>query len=121
MGLLFTLLAVQGALGAFDVLYHHELGERLPWRPSARGELALHGVRNALYAMIFLGLAWAEWRGAPGRDRWSRAPCRSADRCWSPAVPASSAGAWSQAWSRPATRSPCSRATSAVRRTWQAR
>lgn len=64
MDLLFTLLAVQGALGAFDVLYHHELGERLPWRPSARGELALHGLRNALYAAIFLGLAWAEWRGA---------------------------------------------------------
>src|SRR6187431_3262832 len=64
MDLLFILLAVQGALGAFDVLYHHELGERLPWRDSARAELALHGVRNALYIPVFLGLAWAEWRGA---------------------------------------------------------
>src|SRR6185369_13815803 len=46
--LLWTLIAVQIALGAFDTLYHHELTERLAWRGSQRRELKLHGVRNLL-------------------------------------------------------------------------
>ena len=37
---------LQIAMGAFDTLYHHELTERLAWRPSQRRELQLHGVRN---------------------------------------------------------------------------
>ena len=57
------LLSVQMALGLFDILYHHELTERLSWRPTAARELALHGARNALYAVVFLSLAWVEWHG----------------------------------------------------------
>ncbi len=57
------LMAVQGALGAFDTLYHHELTERLPWRPEAGRELAVHALRNLIYAGIFLGFAWTEWHG----------------------------------------------------------
>ena len=47
----------------FDTFYHHELTERLAWRPSQRRELQLHGVRNMLYAMLFLVLGWLEVHG----------------------------------------------------------
>ena len=30
--LLWTLIAIQLALGLFDILYHHEMMERLAWR-----------------------------------------------------------------------------------------
>ena len=46
--LLWSLIAIQIAMGAFDTLYHHEMTERLAWRPSQRHELKLHGVRNML-------------------------------------------------------------------------
>jgi uncharacterized protein (TIGR01777 family) len=61
---LWSLVAIQFALGAFDVLYHHELTERLAWRRSQQRELVLHGVRNAIYAVLFLGLGWLEPHGA---------------------------------------------------------
>jgi uncharacterized protein len=57
------LLAVQGAMGAFDTLYHHEVTERLTWRRLAAGELRIHGVRNLLYTVLFIALAWSEWHG----------------------------------------------------------
>ena len=38
--LLSTLIAIQIAMGGFDAVYHHELTERLAWRPSQRHELA---------------------------------------------------------------------------------
>lgn len=57
------LMAVQGAMGAFDTLYHHEVTERLTWRRAAAGELRIHGMRNLLYALLFLALAWSEWHG----------------------------------------------------------
>ena len=60
---LWTLIAIQIAMGAFDTFYHHELTERLAWRPSQRHELRLHSVRNALYALLFLTLGWLEVRG----------------------------------------------------------
>ena len=60
---LWTLVYLQIAMGAFDTLYHHELTERLAWRPNAGRELALHAVRNAFYAAIFLTLAWSEPHG----------------------------------------------------------
>ena len=60
---LWTLIAIQIAMGAFDTLYHHELTERLAWRPSQRHELQLHSVRNTLYALLFLTLGWLEVRG----------------------------------------------------------
>jgi uncharacterized protein (TIGR01777 family) len=61
--LIWGLIAVQIAMGAFDTLYHHELTERLAWRPSQRRELQLHAVRNGLYAVLFLMLGWLEVHG----------------------------------------------------------
>ncbi|TAL27420.1 MAG: TIGR01777 family protein [Aquabacterium sp.] len=64
MDTVFFLLCVQALLGALDNLWHHELQARLPQRASARHELALHALREALYGCVFLGLAWFEWHGA---------------------------------------------------------
>src|ERR1700750_887637 len=50
-------------MGAFDTFYHHEMTERLAWRPSQRHELKLHGVRNILYALLFLTLGWIQVYG----------------------------------------------------------
>ncbi len=61
--LLWTLVALQIAMGAFDTLYHHEFTERLAWRPTAAKELKLHSVRNVIYGGIFLTLAWSEPHG----------------------------------------------------------
>ena len=61
--LLWTLITIQIAMGAFDTFYHHEMTERLAWRPSQRHELQLHGVRNMLYALLFLTLGWLEILG----------------------------------------------------------
>ena len=44
--ILWTLIAVQVAMGAFDTLYHHEGTERLAWRASQKNELRLHGEAN---------------------------------------------------------------------------
>jgi uncharacterized protein (TIGR01777 family) len=60
---LWTLIAIQIVMGAFDTFYHHELTERLAWRPSQRHELQLHGVRNMLYALLFMTLGWLEVHG----------------------------------------------------------
>lgn len=57
--LVWTLVFVQVALGAFDTLYHHELTERLAWRPSQGLELRLHGVRNLAYGVLFMTLGWS--------------------------------------------------------------
>src|SRR3954453_10980190 len=62
--LLWILIAIQIAMGVFDTFYHHELTERLAWRPSQRYELKLHGARNLLYALLFLVLGWLEVHGA---------------------------------------------------------
>src|SRR5258708_22865465 len=61
--LLWVLIAIQIAMGLFDTFYHHELTERLAWRPSQRYELRLHGMRNVLYAWLFLVLGWLEVHG----------------------------------------------------------
>src|SRR5450631_3186187 len=61
--LLWILVAIQIAMGVFDTFYHHEFTERLAWRPSQRYELKLHGVRNMLYALLFLVLGWLEVHG----------------------------------------------------------
>jgi uncharacterized protein (TIGR01777 family) len=63
MSVPFTLLTIQAVLGGIDNLWHHEITERLPARRAAAGELALHAVREFLYAFIFLGLAWFRWQG----------------------------------------------------------
>jgi uncharacterized protein len=61
--LLWTLIVIQIAMGAFDMLFHHELTERLPWRAGAADELRLHAIRNGFYAVIFAALAWIEPHG----------------------------------------------------------
>lgn len=61
--LIWTLVFLQVAMGGFDTLYHHELTERLAWRPSQARELRLHGVRNLAYAVMFLVLGWSRPQG----------------------------------------------------------
>lgn len=63
MNAVFTVLFVQALMGAFDNFWHHELAARLPQRASARRELVLHSVREAIYGLLFLGFAWLQWRG----------------------------------------------------------
>ena len=63
MELVLSLLVVQGVMGAFDNFWHHEITEALPSKPSARGELALHTIREFLYGLIFLSLAWSQSHG----------------------------------------------------------
>jgi hypothetical protein len=58
------LLAVQGAIGAFDTIYYHEWRARLPALPGARPELRLHAARALVYAVLFALLPRVEWRGA---------------------------------------------------------
>ena len=54
------LMALQGILGAFDTLYHHELTEALPGRRTARQELYIHALRALIYGALFIGLSsWA--------------------------------------------------------------
>ena len=59
-----VVLVVHGALGGFDTLYCHEWQARLPKQRWAANELGLHSTRSFFYAIIFIGLAWFEWRGA---------------------------------------------------------
>jgi uncharacterized protein (TIGR01777 family) len=63
MNAVFAILSVQALIGAFDNLWHHELEAKLPQRISARYELVLHAAREAIYAVLFLGLAWVRWDG----------------------------------------------------------
>jgi uncharacterized protein (TIGR01777 family) len=60
---LWTLIAVQLALGLFDIVYHHEITERIAWRRQQRRELELHGARNLAYAALFLVLGLLEPHG----------------------------------------------------------
>ena len=63
MNAVLMLATIQGLVGAFDLAFHHELTERLSWKPGARREMGLHALRNGLYAVIFLVLAWFEPHG----------------------------------------------------------
>jgi uncharacterized protein len=63
MTIVLTMLAIQCVLGGLDNLWHYEITEKLPQRPSARAELALHTAREFLYAVIFIGIAWWRWNG----------------------------------------------------------
>lgn len=63
MTVILWFMVVQGILGAFDMFYHHEFKEKLPWRPTASTEMLLHGVRNFFYAIVFLSFGWLEWQG----------------------------------------------------------
>lgn len=61
--ILWILLVIQVLMGAFDTIYHHEITERLAWRPAQALELKLHGVRNIIYAVLFLMLGLSEPAG----------------------------------------------------------
>ncbi|HSW06715.1 TIGR01777 family oxidoreductase [Aquabacterium sp.] len=63
MSTVLTLLSVQALLGALDNFWHHELQARLPQCTGARRELALHALREAMYGVLFFGLAWWRWLG----------------------------------------------------------
>ena len=58
------LMALQGAIGAFDTFYYHEWRARLPALAGARPELRLHALRALIYAVLFGLLPRVEWRGA---------------------------------------------------------
>ena len=60
----FILLILQGCMGAFDTLYHHEFKLNLPWQSTAKTELLIHAIRNFFYIIVFFSLAWTEWHGA---------------------------------------------------------
>ena len=62
--LIWLFVFAQMLMGGFDTLYHHELTERLAWRPAQATELRLHGVRNLAYAVTFAALGWSEPHGA---------------------------------------------------------
>jgi len=61
--MLWAIIVLQMAMGGFDSFYHHELTERLAWRPRQARELRLHGVRNLGYAIWFAALGWTEPHG----------------------------------------------------------
>ncbi len=63
MKIVLSILICQGLLGCFDVFWNHEWRERLPSRLSAMREQQIHGARELLYAVIFIGLAWYSWHG----------------------------------------------------------
>jgi hypothetical protein len=59
------LLAIQGAIGAFDTIYYHEWKARLPARGAAAApELKLHAARDFLYAVLFGSLPFVAWQGS---------------------------------------------------------
>ncbi|WP_223145981.1 hypothetical protein [Iodobacter fluviatilis] len=55
MTIVLYLLVIQGLMGAFDTLYHHELTVALPSEKSAQHELCLHAVR---FATLCRGICW---------------------------------------------------------------
>ncbi len=59
-----NLLMVQGLMGGFDTVYHHELTVALPRQPGARLELAIHAIRAVLYGLLFCGIAHFAFHGA---------------------------------------------------------
>jgi len=59
-----AVLILHGLLAGVDVLLNHELLARLPHRPDAAREELLHAAREAIFAVVFLGLAWWTWHGA---------------------------------------------------------
>ncbi|HEX9810777.1 MAG TPA: TIGR01777 family oxidoreductase [Burkholderiales bacterium] len=63
LNIVLNLLVIQGVLGAFDTIYHHELRAALPQQPGAGLELRIHAIRSVLYGVVFAGLAWFAWGG----------------------------------------------------------
>ena len=64
MNSVLVLMAVQGALGAFDTVYYHEYRARLvAGGARTRPELWLHAVRDLVYAILFSTLPLFAWCG----------------------------------------------------------
>jgi uncharacterized protein (TIGR01777 family) len=63
METILVLLSVQGFLGAYDSIYHHEFKERLSLNRGAIRELQIHSLRSVLYSVVFLSFAWVQWQG----------------------------------------------------------
>ena len=62
--LVLSLMMLQGCLGALDTLYYHEWKYRLCAHPEhSRVELMLHGVRDLIYAVLFMCLPRWSWGG----------------------------------------------------------
>lgn len=65
MTLILWLLAIQGAIGAFDTIYYHEWRAQLPARGAQSAtELKLHAARDFFYGVLFATLPWFVWHGA---------------------------------------------------------
>jgi hypothetical protein len=64
MSIALLFLFFHGILGGIDVIVNHELNERLPVIASAKKEELLHSIREGLFAVIFLSLAWFQWKGS---------------------------------------------------------
>jgi uncharacterized protein (TIGR01777 family) len=62
--LVWSFVCLQMLMGGFDTVYHHEMTERLAWRPAQARELRLHGVRNLAYGVMFAAFGWSEVHGA---------------------------------------------------------
>jgi len=63
-GFLPWVLLAQAVVGGADTLVNHEIVARLPHRPESRREIGLHTLREANYAILFIGLALFAWQGA---------------------------------------------------------
>ena len=63
MNLVLWLSVLQGLMGVFDLVYHHEMTEKLTWRPAAAREMWLHGLRNGLYSVVFFSFGLLQWHG----------------------------------------------------------
>ena len=63
MKTLLLLLSIQGLIGAYDSIYHHDFKEKLALKFSARNELKIHSIRSMLYSVLFLSFGWTQWHG----------------------------------------------------------
>jgi hypothetical protein len=57
------LLSIQGLIGAYDSIYHHDFKEKLSLKPTAKNELKIHSIRSMLYSILFLSFGWTQWHG----------------------------------------------------------
>jgi uncharacterized protein (TIGR01777 family) len=64
METLLLLLSIQGLIGAYDSIYHHEFKERLSLKDTAKSELKIHSLRSILYSILFLSFGWVQWHGS---------------------------------------------------------
>ncbi|KPJ93450.1 MAG: hypothetical protein AMJ53_07190 [Gammaproteobacteria bacterium SG8_11] len=63
MQTLLLLLSIQGLIGAYDSIYHHDFKEKLSLKPIAKNELKIHSIRSLLYSILFLSFGWTQWQG----------------------------------------------------------